>query len=69
MEDYFGGSEEILVEGDELETTLLAPSDVAGIVTALAKNVCDGGADRRFVFIKKGDGNVVAAAGRNVALQ
>ena len=57
------------MEGEELEATLLAPSDVAGIVTALAKNVCDGGADRRFVFIKKGDGNVVAAAGRNVALQ
>ena len=48
---------------------LLAPSDVAGIITALAKNVCDGGADRRFAFIKKGDDNVVAAAGRNVALQ
>ena len=57
------------MEGEELETTLLAASDVAGIITALAKNVCDGGADRRIVFIKKGDGNVVAAAGRNVALQ
>ena len=57
------------MECEELETTLLAPSDVAGIITALAKNVCDGGADRRFVFIKKGDGNEVAASWRNVALQ
>ena len=68
VEDYLGRSEEILVEGEEFETYLLAPSDVAGIITVLAKNVCDGGADRKFAFIKKGEGNVVAAAGRNVAL-
>ena len=37
----------------EVETHLLAPSDVAGIFTVLAKNTCDGGGHRRLAFIKK----------------
>ena len=42
MEDYLGRSEDIMVEVEELETCLLGPSDVAGIIIAvLAKNACD----------------------------
>ena len=53
-----------MVEVEELETYLLGPSasDVAGIIAVLVKkkNMCDGGGNRRFVFIKKSADNVVA---------
>ena len=54
---------------EELQTYFLGLSDVAGIITVSAKNECDGGGYRRFVFIKKSKGNVVAAAGWHAALQ
>ena len=56
-------------EVEELETCLLGPTDVAGIIAVLAKNACDGSGYRRFVFIKKSQGHVVAVAGRSAALQ
>ena len=49
MEDYLGGSADTMVGVEELETYLLGPSDVAGIIAVLAKNGCDGGGYRRFV--------------------
>ena len=54
-----------MVEVEELESHLLAPSDMAGIITVLAKNACDGGGYRRFVFIKRREGSAVAVAGRH----
>ena len=39
MEDYLGRSEEVLVAVEELDTCLLGPADVAGIITA--ENACD----------------------------
>ena len=51
MEDYFGRSEDFMVE--ELEIY------VAGTIAVLAKNACDGGGFWRFVLIKQSDGNVV----------
>ena len=59
MEDYLGRSEEIPVEVEELEAYLIDPTDVAGIITVLAKNACDGGGNRRFVFIKRKEGHLV----------
>ena len=66
MEDYLGRSEDIKAEVGELEPYLLAPSDVAGIITVLA---CDGGGYMRFVFTRRSEGNVVAVAGRYAAMQ
>ena len=63
------GEEGIIVEVEEWETCLCGPSDVAGIIAALAKNACDGGGYRRFVLIKTSEGDVVAAAVRDAALQ
>ena len=68
MEDYLGRSEEILVEVEELETYLLGPSDVAGVVTGLAKKACDGGGNWRFVLIKRKEGKLVAGARQYDAL-
>ena len=39
MEDYLGRSEGILMEVEELQTYLIGPSSVAGIITVLAKNI------------------------------
>ena len=39
MEDYPGRSEDIMMEVGELETYLLGPSDVAGIIVVLAKKL------------------------------
>ena len=64
-----GRSEDIMVVVGELESYLLTPSDVAGIITVLAENACDGGGYRKFVFIKRSEGIVVAVAGRYAALQ
>ena len=63
MKDSLGKSEDILVGIEELQRHLLGPTDVAGIITVFAKNACDG-RYRRFAFIGKSEGNVVAAAGR-----
>ena len=38
MENYLGRSEDIMVEAEELETYLLGPLDVMGIVYVLAQN-------------------------------
>ena len=43
MEDDLGRSEATLVEVEELETCLLGPSDVAGVIAVLAKKTRDGG--------------------------
>ena len=51
MEDYLRKSEDALV--DELETLLLVPSDVPGVITALAENACDGDGSRRVELIDK----------------
>ena len=53
----------------QLESYLVAPSDVAGIITVLAETACDGGGYRRFVFIKRRESNLVASARQCAALQ
>ena len=54
--DYdFGKSVDVLVGVEELETYLLGPTDVAGIITAWC---------RRFEMIETSEGQVPAAAGR-----
>ena len=52
-----------------MESYLLAPSDVAGVVTVFEKNACDGGGYRRFASIKRREGSGVAVAGWYAALQ
>ena len=59
MGDYLERSEDILVEAEKLATCLLGPTDVAGIVTVLEQNACDGGGHRRFVLIPKSECNAV----------
>ena len=44
MEDHVGRSEDLTAEVEELETYLLGPSDVTGIIAVLAKYARDGGA-------------------------
>ena len=46
MEHDLEKSEDILVEVEESETVLLGPTDVAGIITALAENACVGAGGR-----------------------
>ena len=69
MEDHIGRSEDIMAEVEALQTYLLGPSQVAGIIAVLAKNLCDRGGCRRFVNFKKSEGNVVAAAGRYLSMR
>ena len=69
MEHYLETGEEILVEVEQLETEVLDPFEVAGTITVLAKNACDGGGYRSFVFIKRKEGNSVAAVRQHAALR
>ena len=46
-----------MVEVGGLESHLLAPPYVAGLITVLAQNACGGGGYSRFAFIKRNEGN------------
>ena len=48
MDNYLGKSENALVRVEEL-----GPSDVAGLINALAENACDGHGSRKFELIDK----------------
>ena len=69
MKDYLGRRESILVAVGKLESYLVAPSDVVGIITVMAETACDGGGYRRFLFINSWEGNLVASARQHAALQ
>ena len=57
------------MEVGKLESYLVAPSDVVGIITVMAETACDGGGYRRFLLIKRWEGNLVASAWQYAALQ
>ena len=54
-----GKRQRILVEV-ELEAYLLCPTEVTGIVNVLAKNACNQEGHRRFAFVKRKEGHMVA---------
>ena len=57
MEDYLEKSGVFLVGVDELEA-LLGSTDVAGIITALAEEACEGPGSRRFELIETSEGQM-----------
>ena len=61
MEDYLARGQRSLVEVEEFQAHSLCPTDVWRVLfNVLAKNACNQGGCRSFVFIKRKEGHLVA---------